>query len=67
MPPVTLKVSPSMSDFTAIKLLYGLTSPAGLALADQYLKRIDIEQLVDRAFPMELVAVIYSVDDKDCV
>ncbi len=57
MPPVTLKVSPSMTDFTIIKLPYSLTSQAGLALTGQYLKRININQLVDQAFPKGLAAV----------
>ncbi len=45
-----------MSDFTIIKLPYDLTSHAGLALAGRYLKRININQLVDRAFPKGFAA-----------
>jgi hypothetical protein len=41
-----------MTDFIIKKLPYDLTSNAGLALIGQYLKRINLNALVDPAFPV---------------
>ena len=41
-----------MTDFIIKKLPYDLTSNAGLALVGQYMKRLGINNLVDRKFPV---------------
>ena len=41
-----------MTDFIIKKLPYDLTSNAGLALVGQYTKRLGINALVDRKFPV---------------
>ena len=41
-----------MTDFIIKKLLYDLSSHAGLALIGKYLKRININSLIDPAFPV---------------
>ena len=41
-----------MTDFIIKKLPYGLSSHAGLALIDKYLKRININSPIDPAFPV---------------
>jgi hypothetical protein len=48
----TLQVSPFMTDFLIKKLPYNLSSSAGLALVGKYLKRININALVDPKFPV---------------
>ena len=48
----TLKVSNIMTDFIIKKLPYDLSSHAGLAFVGKYLKRININSLVDPAFPV---------------
>jgi len=48
----TLKVSNIMTDFIIKKLPYDLSSHAGLAFVGKYLKRINLNALVDPAFPV---------------
>lgn len=48
----TLKVSNIMTDFIIKKLPYDLSSHVGLAFVGKYLKRININSLVDSAFPV---------------
>ena len=48
----TLKVNTSMTDFIIKKLPYDLSSHAGLAFVGKYLKRININSLIDSAFPV---------------
>ena len=48
----TLKVSQNMTDFIIKKLPYDLSSHAGLAFVGKYLKRININSLIDSAFPV---------------
>lgn len=48
----TLKVSNNMTDFIIKKLPYDLSSHAGLAFVGKYLKRINLNSLVDPAFPV---------------
>jgi hypothetical protein len=43
-----------MTDFIIKKLPYDLNSTAGLALVGQYLKRINLNVLVDPAFPVRV-------------
>lgn len=48
----TQKVSANMTDFIIKKLPYDLSSHAGLAFVGKYLKRINLNALVDPAFPV---------------
>jgi hypothetical protein len=48
----TQKVSPDMTDLIIKKLPYDLSSHAGLAFVGKYLKRINLNALVDPAFPV---------------
>ena len=48
----TQKVSTIMTEFIIKKLPYDLSSHAGLAFVGKYLKRININALVDPAFPV---------------
>lgn len=48
----TLEVSNIVTDFIIKKLPYELSSHAGLAFVGKYLKRININALVDPAFPV---------------
>ena len=48
----TLKVSNIMTDLIIKKLPYDLSSHAGLAFVGKYLKRINLNALVDPAFPV---------------
>ena len=48
----TLKVSNIMTDFIIKKLPYDLSSHVGLAFVGKYLKRINLNALVDPAFPV---------------
>ena len=48
----TLKVSNIMTEFIIKKLPYDLSSHAGLAFVGKYLKRINLNALVDPAFPV---------------
>jgi len=41
-----------MTDFVVKKLPYDLSSHAGLALIEKYLKRFNIKSLIDPAFPV---------------
>ena len=41
-----------MTDFIIKKLPYDLSSHAGLALIGKYLKRINIDSIIDPAFPV---------------
>ena len=41
-----------MTDFIIKKLPYDLSSHAGLAFVGKYLKRININSLIDSAFPV---------------
>ena len=46
-----------MTDFIIKKLPYDLTSNAGLALVGQYAKRLGINTLVDRKFPVAVGSI----------
>ena len=48
----TLKVSNIMTEFIIKKLPYDLSSHAGLAFVGKYLKRTNLNALVDPAFPV---------------
>jgi hypothetical protein len=48
----TLKVNPHMTDFIVKKLPYDLNSHASLAFIGKYLKRINVNALIDRKFPV---------------
>jgi len=48
----TLKVSTTMTDFIIKKLPYDLSSHAGLAFIGKYLKSINLNSLIDSAFPV---------------
>jgi hypothetical protein len=45
-----------MSEFIIKKLHYDLSSHAGLAMAGKYLKRININALIDPAYPVHVGA-----------
>lgn len=47
---LTHKVSPNTTDFVIKKLPYDLSSHAGLAFVGKYLKRININALIDPKF-----------------
>lgn len=49
---LTLKVSQNMTEFIIKKLPYDLSSHAGLAFIGKYLKSININALIDPAFPV---------------
>ena len=49
---LTLQVSCPMTEFLIKKLPYDLSSQAGLALVGKYLRRINLNALVDPAFPV---------------
>jgi len=49
---LTLKVRTNMTDFIIKKLPYDLSSHAGLAFIGKYLKSININSLIDSAFPV---------------
>jgi hypothetical protein len=48
----TLKVSNIMTEFIIEKLPYDLSSLVGLAFVGKYLKRINLNALLDPAFPV---------------
>ena len=56
----TQKVNLNMTDFIIKKLLYDLTSNAGLALVGQYMKRLGICAGVDRKFPVGVGGIASS-------
>ena len=49
---LTEKVRPNMTDFIIKKLPYDLSSHAGLAFIGKYLKRVNVNALIDPAFPV---------------
>ena len=49
---LTQKVSPNMTDFVIKKLPYDLSSHAGLAFIGKYLKRVNVNALIDPKFPV---------------
>ena len=49
-----------MTEFIIKKLPYGLTSNACLALVGQYAKRLSINALVDRKFPVAVGGIPYG-------
>ena len=49
-----------MTDFVIKQLPYDLSHQAGLALIGKYLKRINLNALVDPAFPVRSGAVSYT-------
>jgi len=49
---LTQKVSPNMTDFLIKKLPYDLSSHAGLAFIGKYLRRINVNALIDPKFPV---------------
>ena len=49
-----------MMDFILKKLPYKLTSNAGLALAGQYFKRLEMEKSLDREFPISKGGIVNS-------
>ena len=49
---LTLKVNHNMTDFLIKKLPYDLSAHAGLAFIGKYLKRINVNALIDPKFPV---------------